>query len=245
MEFEVLKELGLSEKEIKVYLAGLKLGLGNVSSYADKTGLPRTTTHDLLKSLKDKGYAGYVIKSGVRYFSVVSAQELLDKLQQKESKLKEALPELEALQKISFERPEVEFYQGIEGFKTVANDLLKQQNSTISAYVAEKNLQYLPIFHLQFRRRRKERKMKVKMITEKSEITKEMQGKDKEELRETRFLDKVMKDSEVSFFIYGDKVAQIMATEKEQLGIITKNKSIADFHRKMFDLLWNQVRCRA
>lgn len=245
MEFEVLKEIGLSEKEIKIYLAGLKLGLGNVSLYADNAGLPRTTTHDLLKSLKDKGFAGYVIKSGVRYFSVVSAQELLEKLQQKESKLKEILPELEALQKISFERPEVEFYHGIEGFKTVANDLVKLQNLTVYAYVAEKNLQYLPIFHLQFRRKRKERKIKVKMITEKSKFTQELQEKDKEELRETKFLDKVMKDSEVSFFIYGDKIAHIMATEKEQLGIITKGKFITNFHRKMFDLLWNQIQCRA
>lgn len=39
-----------------------------------------------------------------------------------------------------------------------------------------------------------------------------------------------------------NKIAHIMATEKEQWGIITKNKAIADFHRKIFELLWNQVR---
>jgi len=245
MEFEALRELGLSEKEIKVYVAGIKLGLANVSSYADKANLPRTTTHDLLKSLKEKGIAGYVIKSGVRYFNVVSPNELLEKLREKEKKLTEILPDLEKLQKIAIEKPEVEFYHGIEGFKTVANDLLREKNSIIYAYVAEKNLQYLPIFHLQFRRKRKERKIRVKMLTEKSEVTKDLKKKDKEELREIRFLDKVMKKSDTSFFIYGDKIAHILATEKEQLGIISKNKAIADFHRRTFDLLWYQVRCRS
>lgn len=245
MEFEVLKELGLSEKEIKIYLAGLKLGLANVSSYADKASLPRTTTNDLLKSLKEKGIAGYVIKSGVRYFSVVSPKELLEKLREKENKLAEILPDLDKLKKVAIEKPEVEFYHGLEGFKTVTNDLLKVGNSTIYAYVSESNLQYLPIFHLQFRRRRKERKIKVKVLTEKSKLTEDLKKKDKEELRETRFLDKVMKKSDTSFFIYGDKIAHIMATEKEQLGIITKNKAIAEFHMKTFDLLWNQVRRRS
>ncbi len=244
MEFEALKELGLSEKEIKVYLAGLKLGLANVSSYADNANLPRTTTYDILKSLREKGIAGYVIKSGVRYFSMVSPNELLEKLQEKEKKLTEILPDLAKLQKFSIEKPEVEFYYGLEGFKTVANDLLREENSTIYAYIAEKNLQYLPIFHLQFKRKRKERKIRVKVITEKSELTKGLRENDKEELRETRFLDTVMRKSDISFFIYGDKIAHIMATEKEQLGIITKNKTIADFHRRTFDLLWSQVRHR-
>lgn len=241
MDFEALTELGLSEKEIQVYLAGLRLGLGTVSSYANKASLPRTTTHDLLKSLKEKGIAGYVIKSGVRYFNVVSPKELLEKLQEKEKKIQEVLPELEQLQKTAIEIPEVEFYHGIEGFKTVANDLISKENSTIYAYIAEKNLQFLPIFHLQFRRRRKERKIKVKVITEKSKLTEELKRNDQEEGRETRFLDKIMKQSETSFFIYGDKIAQIMATKKEQLGIITKNKAIADFHRKMFENLWSSL----
>ena len=83
------------------------------------------------------------------------------------------------------------------------------------------------------------------MLTEKSELTKNMKKKDKEELRETRFLDKVMKKSDISFFIYGDKIAHIIATEKEQLGIISKNKAIADFHRRTFNLLWYQVRRRS
>ena len=68
METEPLKDLGLSDKEIIVYLAGLEIGLSSVSGYSEKANLPRTTTYDLLKSLKEKGLSSYVIRSGVKYF---------------------------------------------------------------------------------------------------------------------------------------------------------------------------------
>jgi len=238
MNIQALKDIGLSEKEIKVYISGLKLGLATVSSFAEESNLQRTTTYDLLKSLKEKGIASYVIKSGVKYFSVVNPKELLEKLEEKEKKLKEILPELEILQKTAIERPRVEFYQGIEGFKTVANNMLKEKISEYYAFVAEKNLHFLPYFHMQYRRKRKERNICVKVITNKSDITEEMKKKDKEELRETRFLNKVMNDSATSFFIYGDKIAYIMATEREQLGIIIENKEVTNFQKKIFDQLW-------
>ena len=201
MNISTLKDLGLSENEIKVYIAGLKLGLANVSTYAEESGLPRTTTYDVLKSLKEKGIASYVIKSGIRYFSVASPKELLEKLKEKERALKEILPELEALQKIVIEKPKVEFYQGVEGIKTAAHDLIKQPKIIIYAFVSEKSLQFLPVFHLQFRRRRKEKKIFVKVLTERTALTEEMARKDKEELRETRFLNKIMKNSLTSLFI--------------------------------------------
>ena len=239
MNIQPLRELSLSENEIKVYVAGLKLGLVSVSSYAEKANLPRTTTYDLLKSLKEKGLAGYVIKGGVRYFSVVNPKELVEKLQEKERRIREILPELEELQKISIEKPKVEFYQGLEGTKTVANDVLKQPNIKIyNSFVSEKNLQFLPFYHQQYRRKRKERKLHVRMISEKKPLIQEMKRKDKEELRKTRFLDEVMKDSTTSFFIYGNKIAYLMLTEKEQIGVIIENKDIAEFQKKVFNYLW-------
>jgi len=242
MNIQALKDLGLSEKEIKVYVAGLKLGLANVSSYAEKANLPRTTIYDLLKSLKEKGLASYVIKSGVKYFSVANPKELLEKLQEKEKKIKEILSELENLQKVSIEKPKVEFYQGLEGIKTVADDIIKKPKTTYFAFISEKALKFIPIYHLQYRRKRKERKIFVNIITEKTPVTEELKRKDKEELRETRFLEKVMKNSVTSFFIYGNKIAYIIATEMEQVGVIIENKDIAEFQKKIFDQLWKKLK---
>ena len=242
MDRQALHEFGLSGNEIKVYLSGLKVGLASVSSHAEEASLPRTTTYDLLKSLKEKGLASYVIKSGVKCFSVVDPKELLVKLQEKEKKLKDILPELENLQKITLKTPKVEFYQGVEGFKTVANDLISKPNTNLYCFVSEKTLQFMPIFHMQFRRKRKERKITVKVITERTPLTIKMKKDDKKELRETRFSPKVMKDSLTSFFIYDNKIIYIIAVEKEQFGIIIENNEIANFQKKIFEHMWAQAR---
>lgn len=243
MNTQPLKELGLSENEIKVYLSGLRTGLATATSYAEKSNLPRTTTYDLLKSLKEKGLASHVIKSGVKYFGVVNPKELIEKLQEKEKNLKEILPELQNLQQATLEQPKVEFYQGVEGFKTVANDIFNEPGlKEFDSFVAEKTLEFLPIFHVQFRRKRREKKIFVRMLAEKTSLMQDMKKKDKEELRETRFLDNVMKGSNTSFFVYSDKVAYILATEKEQIGVIVKNKDIANFQRKLYNELWQSAK---
>jgi len=241
MDIEILKEIGLSKNEIDVYIAGLKLGLSNVTTFAEEVKLPRSTTYDSLKALKSKGFASEVIKFNSKYFSVAEPKMIMEKLQEKETKLKKLLPELEILHKAKIDLPEVQFYKGKEGFKTVTEDIIKLKNSTVLGFVASKNLEYLPIFHLQFRRKRQERNIKVKIITEKNKITSAFKSTDKKELRETKFFDKLMKNNKTSLFIYNNKIAYINVTEIEQIGIITKNKDIADFQRNVFEYLWESL----
>ena len=40
-------------------------------------------------------------------------------------------------------------------------------------------------------------------------------------------------------FIYGDKIAMINVTKEQPIGIIIKNKIIADTQRQVFEILWN------
>jgi len=240
MNTNILKDLGLSKNEINIYIAGLKLGLSNVTTFAEETKLARSTAYDSLKALKEKGLASEIIKSSSRYFNVAEPRIILKKLQEKETKLKQLLPELEILHKTKIELPEVQFYKDREGFKTVTENILKIKNKIVLGFVASKNLEYLPIFHSQFRRKRKENNIKIKIITEKSKITQALKKDDKKELRETKFFDKIIKNNKTSLFIYDNKLAYINATQDEQLGIITKNKNIVNFQKKIFNYLWKK-----
>ena len=48
---QTLKDYGLKEKQIKVYLACLQLGTGSVVKIAQKAGMPRSTVYEILESL--------------------------------------------------------------------------------------------------------------------------------------------------------------------------------------------------
>jgi len=119
---------------------------------------------------------------------------------------------------------------------------MKKKNQTIPCYVPEKLLHFLPTVHLQFRRRRKEKNVRIKLITEKTKYMKEIKKKDKQELRTTKFYDSIMKNTESALFILPESILIIRANEKEQLGIYIQDKLAAQLQRKNFEVLWKQAK---
>src|SRR3989344_161295 len=122
---EALKDWGLNDKEAKVYLATLQLGLSRVNDIAKKAGILRETTYFVLNSLIQKGLVGYVLKSGVKFFEAADPGKFISILKEKETKMKEILPNLEEIKKSIIEKPVVELYEGKEGLKTILDDIIK------------------------------------------------------------------------------------------------------------------------
>ncbi|MBI2045456.1 helix-turn-helix domain-containing protein, partial [Candidatus Pacearchaeota archaeon] len=54
-----LKEYGLSENEVKIYLTLIKAGESTVQIIAKNAGLPRTTVYHILDKLLDKSLVGF------------------------------------------------------------------------------------------------------------------------------------------------------------------------------------------
>lgn len=239
-----LERLGLSRQEAIVYLSALKLGLAKASDIAQKSKVKREACYYILKLLHEKGFISEVINSGVKHYSAVEPRSILSLIEEekreKKEALEEVLPELESLQKIALTRPKIEVYEGVGGFKTIVSKLVEKENQEIYAYVPENTLHFLPTFHLQFRRRRKEMKVSMKVITERTTFMEDIKRKDKEELRETRFNNKVMNDIISAYFVLNDAIVIIKANEKEQLGIYIKEESTAELQKKIFEQIWKE-----
>ena len=104
---EELKLLGLTDGEIKVYLALLKLGPATNSPIARNTGLQSSTVYYCLNSLIEKGFVSYIKKGDRKHFSPLNPEDILDVLSRKESELqqqkqriKKAIPQLKQHQLI-------------------------------------------------------------------------------------------------------------------------------------------------
>ena len=245
MEIEQsLEKVGLSKQEASVYLSTLKLGVSKASEIAVKSNVKREATYYILKSLQEKGFISEIIKSGVKHYSAIKPKRILEIIeeerQQKKETIREILPELESLEKVALTRPKIEFYGGIEGMKTVASVLVEKRNQTVYAYIAEKVIHFLPSFNPQFRRKRKEMNVKLKVISKKTGFMEEMKKKDKEELREIRFNDKIIKGLDACYYILEDAIVIIKANEKEQLGIYLKEESTARLHKRVFENIWKE-----
>ena len=237
-----LQKVGLTRQEAAVYLSALKLGVAKASEIARKAGVKREAAYYILKVLQEKGFVSEVIKSGVKHYSAVQPKRIRgiieEEKQQKTEAINTVLPELEALQKIALERPEIEVYEGVEGFKTIVSKLVEKENEIICCYVPEKILHFLPTFHQQFRRRRREKNVRIRLITERTKYMQDLKKIDKKELRKTRFNDKAMSKIDSAFFILPKAILIIRANEKEQLGVYIKEESIARLQKNVFEQLW-------
>ena len=94
MNNEILKEIGLQDSEIKVYISLLKLKEATPSQITQYTGLHRSNIYDIIEKLKEKGLVSFVIKNNVKYFRASHPSKILDFIKEKEEKISTILPEL-------------------------------------------------------------------------------------------------------------------------------------------------------
>ena len=87
MEIE-LKEFGLSDNEVKVYLTLLKTGISTANRISELTGVKRSTTYDTLKLLAVKGIISTHIKEGKNFFESAHPSKILELLKYKEERIK-------------------------------------------------------------------------------------------------------------------------------------------------------------
>ncbi len=127
----ILKNFGLSEKEIAVFSCLIELGPSPVRLLAQKSGVNRGTTYDILKSLISQGLVSYYDKDSHQYFSAEPPEKLLSALQAKkeelnklESQIQESLPEMNLVFNRQGGKPTVKLYEGIKGIRQILEDVL-------------------------------------------------------------------------------------------------------------------------
>jgi sugar-specific transcriptional regulator TrmB len=88
MNANYLKNLGLSEKEIKIYLNLLENGILSVRGLAQVSGLNRGSVYDILKNLQEKGLVSYFHKDTKQNFIAENPEKILNILKDKEEEFK-------------------------------------------------------------------------------------------------------------------------------------------------------------
>lgn len=119
-----LRKLGLTEKEVRVYLAGLELGPSSVQNIAKTAKIARPTVYEIIKKLEDKKLFIEGKEKGKRVFIAQSPEKILAllriqkrEIEEKEREFIRIIAALEA--KYSKEKGEVKIFRGKEGVKTL------------------------------------------------------------------------------------------------------------------------------
>lgn len=239
-----LKEIGMADKEAKVFLASLELGSSTVQEIAKKAEINRATTYVIIEKLTKKGLMSSVEKGKKTFFQTEDPRRLLklleeqeETLKKKEEEFKKYLPELETLYNIAEEKPKVRFFEGKEGLIAIREDYFRAKNKDVLAIFGkgeEKN-----IFTEQERKNALQERIK-KGIKLRMLYTDDEKYKPETEplLTISRFVPREKFPLSSTFFVYDDKVS-IVSLRGKLVGVIIENKEITNTFRSIFELAWN------
>lgn len=124
MEVSYLKEAGLTDGEIKVYLSLLRLGSVTTGLIIEYSKISRSIVYHILDKLIEKGLVSYIIKNKTKYYQAAQPNKILDYIKEREEKIKKNREEVEKfipeliLQQNSFKQSEVNLYFGLKGIRT-------------------------------------------------------------------------------------------------------------------------------
>jgi len=132
-----LEEIGLSEKEAKIYLALLKFDSANIQEITNKSKINRTTVYPVLETLTKKGLVSEIQVQGKtsyeaappeRLETFVERQKVV--LQEKSDRLKDIIPQIKSVQRESGERPIIKFFEGRDGTVSAYEDFYNLHEAT-------------------------------------------------------------------------------------------------------------------
>lgn len=239
METEKLEQIGLNEKESKVYLELLQAGDSLVSEIADKTKINRSLLYTILSDLASKGIVTYIIKDNVRYYRAAEPNKILSMLKEKEKIFESILPGLIGLNKPRTKKPIIEILEGKEGLKTILNDILRTKKEWCAFGAPGKGPEIIGPWVELFEKERSKANIVLKAIFTK---TKEglKRGRELTKLKNTYIhYTSETQGSPASNYIYGDRIAIIFWYEEFPFAMRIIDNNLAESYKSHFKILWN------
>jgi len=246
-----IENLGLSNKEAKVYVASLMLGASPVQQIADQAGIKRVTAYVILESLASLGLVSQSTKGKKTYFNAEEPKNLRRLLEKREQEVKEQkvgfegiLPELQNLKSLPKDSPAVRFYDSAEGIKTINSTIMEsyQKQGLIEGVYGISNLDELynlfPDFiQAQSNPERVRTGLQSKFIYSYSggPVLKET---DKARNRESRWVPAEEFPLTGDFNIIGNHIVILSPTSSQPIGITIDSAHLARGLKQIFMLAW-------
>ncbi len=242
-----LEELGLSEKEARVYMAALEIGRATADQLAKQAKIVRPTTYLQIKSLMESGLMSTYEEGKKTYFtpeSPAALSRLLEKrkesLRTNESLLSSLLPILTQQFEAAGERPVVRFFPGKEGIATVREEVLTTKDKKTYIIFAPEKLSQL--YGQEYLDEYTDRRQALGIYSKGIYTYKEsFEPSVLNNLTERRSFAPSLLPLTVDIYIFDDKVA-ILSLEGSLFGLVIQSKEISQSVKAIFDFLWNQAR---
>ena len=239
---QTLGSFGLEGKKADVYLVALQLGSASAQEIAKRAGLKRPTVVEVLEGLVRRGLMSVVTEKRTRMFAVEPQRKLLAQAEEQERQARLVLTSLEALYGKSRSRPSVQFYEGIEGIKTVYEDTLTASKKKLRGILSMRDLYEVPgkTYMDDYIKRRIDAGITLQVVRSEQKDIEKTWNASRKELRELHLAPAEMIFA-MTMYLYDDKVA-LIGTQKENFGLIIHSQDFFVMQSHLFETLWQVTR---
>lgn len=132
-----LTNLGLSNKEVEVYMALLNSKAMTILEISEVTNIPRSTVYHLAERLVDKKFARWILEHKSTSLEALRPDDLTPIVNEKKDAFETASESLSELQKmvksltVNVPKTQVRYYQGREGIKQILWNTLKAEKEVV------------------------------------------------------------------------------------------------------------------
>lgn len=237
---DVLKKAGLDEKQAKIYLSCLELGLSRVPEIAKTAEVKRTTAYGILDELAKMGLVSVSKKGRAESYRAQNPEALVEMLETNRQEVASILPNLSEMYVTHHVRPRMEFFEGAAGVRRIFEDTLKCKSKKILQVVRVKDFAAVvgAEYSAEYIRRRAGRGIAAHALhPNEDDVRDETYGREDEKLK--RFVRYLPPDifHAAMIMIYDYKVAMV-STKEENFGFIIESKEFSNTLRAYFEYLW-------
>src|SRR3989344_3675605 len=246
MDTKSLQNLGLTDGEIRVYVALLKLGPSTSGPITDKSRVSSSKIYNILERLMQKGIVSYIIKEKTRYYQAEDPIKIKDYFNRKEKdfleqkeEIDKLIPELQLQQQLERTKNEVQIYKGFKGIQTITEHLylkLKKSetwyNVGVPSHQEEKYHLYWHKDHL----KRIKAGIKCKMLFNPRTPTETLKNRNSYKDCDARYMP-LSVETPSWILVYKD-ISVIILPGEEPMAIEITNKDIAHSFQQYFEAFW-------
>jgi len=245
METKILVDLGLTKDEASIYTSLLEYGQMPARTVALRSNIGRQLTYKILDDLIEKGIVEKK-ETGTKILLFVPVhprelEKLLEKKKEEvkntENALSESLGGMISKYNLFIGKPNVQFFEGLEGIIKVAQDSINSKTDICSFVDTEAVLAIYPELNKEYVSKRLKNDVKKKIISTDSPILREIVKYDDKNFTEQRIVKKKIHFATV-VMIYDNKVSFITLDPKKNIGIIIEDPDIYKTNKAIFDYIW-------
>ncbi len=239
MDVSILEDIGLTNAEIKVYLALLELGTASAGPIIDKSNLQSSVVHMTLNKLTEKGFVSYVKEGKRNYYQAANPHHITEYLEEKKEKFEQLLPLLLRKQAQAKEKPEIITFKGIRGVKEMLYELLNAGGNEHLTFGSTKESLILgDEWWIRYHTKRAAKGIKAKLIF--NESLKDWKAENKYPLSQIRYTQEGFEPL-TETIIRNDKVGIIIWTEKP-MAVLFQQNPMAKSYEQFFQLIWQNAK---